>query len=87
MREDRNVLLRVIAKILLILGAILLGICWSYTINTYPSRPRFGSRYSFIDAFADLLNLAQMEPVGAILVEIFLLFLLFGLIFHLMGRK
>lgn len=87
MNDDKNVLLRVIAKVLLILGAILLGICWGYTTNTYPTRPRFHSRYSFIDFFADLLVLARMEHAGAILVGISLLLLLLGLIFYLVGRK
>ncbi|MBP3485503.1 MAG: hypothetical protein J6J81_01580 [Oscillospiraceae bacterium] len=78
--------LRTAGAVLLVLGGILLGVCWIYATNTYPiDHP---GRPNLLDVVPDLIHLAAMEPFGAVLTVIGLvLMLLLGGIFYYKGRE
>ena len=72
--------LRTAGTVLLVLGGILLGVCWIYGTNTYPIyRP---GRPTVLDVVPDLIHLAAMEPVGAVLEVTGLVLMLLGGIFY-----
>ena len=77
--------LRTAGAVLLVLGGILLGVCWIYATNTYPiDHP---GRPNLLDVVPDLIHLAAMEPFGAVLTVIGLVLMLLGGIFYYKGRE
>lgn len=91
-RERRRQVIRVISKIFLILGGILLGIVGLYAMFLYPSpnRIRRSGRRDYIgtvyNLLQDILELSRYEPLGGILALISVSLLLIGILLNVISH-